>query len=65
MRISAAGCSKSVWFRMQVNCCIVGRDNNNVDEVDLIMFNSISNPIEKVIKINVDVICWKEMGPSN
>ena len=23
----------------------------NVDEVDLIMFNSISNPIQKVIKI--------------
>ena len=27
----------------------------NVDEVDLIMFNSIRIPIQKVIKINVDV----------
>ena len=28
-------------------CCIVGRDDNKVDEVDSIMFNSISNPIQK------------------
>ena len=28
---------------------------NKVDEIDSIMFNLISNPIQKVIKINVDV----------
>ena len=28
----------------------------NVDEVDLIMFNSISNPIQKSNKNNLDVV---------
>ena len=36
-------------------CCIVSRDNKKSLKVVSIMFNSICNPIQKVIKINVDV----------
>ena len=40
-------------------CCIVNRDNElvtNVDEVDLIMFNSISKSNTKSNKNNLDVV---------
>ena len=32
-------------------CCIVDRDNKKSMQLDSIMFNSISNPIQKLIKI--------------
>ena len=32
-------------------CCIVDRDNKKSMQLDSIMFNSISNPIQKVIQI--------------
>ena len=34
---------------------MVGRDNSKVDEVDSIMFNSISNPIQKSNKKKHDM----------
>ena len=38
------------------SCCIVDRDNKKSMQLDSIMFNSISNPIQKSNKNNLDVV---------
>ena len=49
-------CVKSKYKYCVDICCIVDRDNKKSMQLDSIMFNSISNPIQKSNKNNLDVV---------
>ena len=42
--------------KVEGNCCVIDRDNKKSMQLDSIMFNSISNPIQKSNKNNLDVV---------
>ena len=54
MRINIRQNKYSIYKLLQI-CCNVRRAINKADAVGSIMYNSVINSIQKVIKINVDL----------